>query len=418
MKKIGRGISDYHKMVTNNNYLVDKTMLIKDFIDNGDEVVLITRPRRFGKTLNMSMLSEFFDIRKNSKKIFVDTKIYNTEYMKFINQYPIIFISFKDCKGSKNQLIMQLMSEIKNEFQKYYFIFQQLDVFDQNDYNNIIHFLMNVNDNSLELISYSLKFLTKKLYDYYHKKVIVLIDEYDTPYIEAKSHHFYDDIHSSLSILLSSLLKDNIYLEKAMLTGIQRVIKENIFSDLNNITVCSVLDEKFSEYFGFSEIETKEFLKYYGLELNNDVKKMYNGYKIGKCDIYNPWSIINYASTGKLDKFWVNTGSNKMIRESINQLNDKELFNKEYDELIFNGNLKTSLDLTTSFQVEPSLESLWGLFVNAGYLTIIEEKKDSLGILYTLSIPNDEVKMEFKVLTADRMKSNINELTNMYKALC
>lgn len=418
MKTIGRGISDYRKMVTNNNYLVDKTMLIKEFIENGDEVVLITRPRRFGKTLNMSMLSEFFDMTKDSKELFCHTKISKSEYIKYINTYPVIYISFKDCKGQIQSLVNELKNNILNLYFQHEHIFENISLIEKNRFQRILSSIDNDDPSITGSMQISLSYLSQKLYEYYQKKVIVLIDEYDTPFLEAKTNGYYDEIHDSLSTLLSSVLKDNIYLEKAMLTGIQRVVKENIFSDLNNITVCSVIDDKFSEYFGFTKEETEELLEYYDLQLNDDVRMMYDGYRIGNHDMYNPWSIINYASTKRLDKYWVNTGSNKMIRSSIKMIIDKEMFQHEYDQLMFNGELITTLDLTTSFQVDPSIESLWGLFVNAGYLTVRDIiRRPRVNVRYQLEIPNDEVKSEFQVLTADRMNIEAKKLDQMYTSL-
>lgn len=419
MKKLGRGISDFRKVITSNNYFVDKTLMIKDIIDNNDEVVLITRPRRFGKTLNMSMLSEFFDITKDSQELFKETQIYQTDYMKYINQYPVVYISFKNCKGNRQNLVSDLKDNILNLYFEHEYIFKDLKSIEKNKYIRVINSIDNENEEINNSMQKSLYFLIKKLYDYYHQKVIIIIDEYDMPFIESKVNGYYDDIHDSLSGILSSILKDNQYLYKGILTGIQRVAKENIFSGLNNITVCTVVDELFSQYFGFTEEETRILLEYYGLELSEEVKEMYDGYRIGNSDMYNPWSIINYAITRILDRYWINTSANHMIRESMKKIDIKEMkiLNEGYDELILKGQLKTTLNLTNSFYEESSVEALWGLFVNAGYLTVKGIERKPYSTEYILEIPNREVRSEFEILTADRIKCDVNELYNMFRSL-
>ena len=197
---------------------------------------------------------------------------------------------------------------------------------------------------------------------------MVFIDEYDTPFIEAHVNGFYDEVRSGLSSLLHNALKASTSLQHAMLTGIQRVAKENIFSDLNNLVVCTVKDREYAQYFGFTEEETKTMLEYYGLELNEEVKAMYNGYRFGDEEIYNPWSVLNYASRRALEPYWVNTSSNKMIRKAME---GRDLtFARGYEKLIETGRLETLVRMETSFFEVSSTDSLWGLFVNAGYLTI------------------------------------------------
>jgi hypothetical protein len=296
-----------------------------------------------------------------------------------------------------------------------------MDEYDFSDFNIINNSLLNNEKDDLYNIDNSLFFLSKKIYEYYHKRVIILIDEYDTPFIEAKVNHYYDEIHNSLSILLSSSLKGNEYLDKAVLTGIQRVAKENIFSGLNNLTVCTMADKKYSQYFGFTTEETKELLEYYGLKLNDNVKNMYNGYRIGNHDIYNPWSIINYADTKELIPYWVNTSANVMIRDSIDKIliKDSKGFVDGYNELITQKEMKTSLNLSTSFYELETIESLWGLFVNSGYLTISKIIYNNIEMTrtYILKIPNREVEEEFKQITADYLKATTNRMSNMINAL-
>lgn len=250
-----------------------------------------------------------------------------------------------------------------------------------------------------------------KMEKYYHKKVMVFIDEYDTPFIEAHVNNYYSEIKSGLSMLLHNTLKSSTSLQYAMLTGIQRVAKENIFSDLNNLVVCTVKDEEYSQYFGFTEKETDELLKEYDLELNQDVKNMYNGYHFGNINIYNPWSIINYAQRKKMESYWINTSSNNMIKNSLKKVDSS--FGEQYEELISQGYLDTFVLLETSFYEEAEIGSLWGLFINAGYLTIDKQIRNNY---YRLVIPNEEVQNEFKSLTAYYLNAKDTDFENLYNA--
>ena len=294
MKKIPIGTKSFSRLVEGNYYFVDKTLMIKEFLDRGTDVTLITRPRRFGKTINMSMMAEFFDITKYSKEIFKGTKIMETPYVAEINQYPTIFISFANAKRDKETVVPTIRTQIQNQWDKYDFVFENLKGIDD-----------------------AISFLMERMEDYYGKEVMVFIDEYDTPFVEAHTGGFYDEVRGGLAGLLHNSLKTSTSLKYAMLTGIQRVAKENIFSDLNNLDVYTVIDNDYSEYFGFSIEETKELLEYYDLELNDEVKEVYDGYKMGDKEIYNPWSILNYARRKVLVPYWVNTSANTMLKQAI-----------------------------------------------------------------------------------------------------
>ena len=395
-KAIPLGVMDYKEFKENNYYTVDKTMMIKDFLSSKRKVTLITRPRRFGKTLNMSMLSYFFDITKDSKELFNDTKIMKTEYADEMNKYPTIFISFAGAKGNKESVIKFIKLAIRKEYERFEFIFADMTIFEKHDYDEIIMCLLDNNDLQLSHLNNGLSFLMEMLEKYYHQKVMLFIDEYDTPFIEAHVGSFYSEVKSGLSSLLHNALKLSPSLQYAMLTGIQRVAKENIFSDLNNLVVCTVVDDEYASYFGFVEEEVKELLEYYDLDFNEEVKGMYDGYHIGDFEIYNPWSIINYASRKKLIPYWVNTSANIMIKNAIK---DSDVgFQQEYERLIQDGRLETRMTLETSFYEYSSSSSLWGLLVNAGYLTI-EETVSPLNSIYTVRIPNQEVQREFIDLT-------------------
>lgn len=414
MKKIPTGIKSFRKLREENYYFVDKTLMIKDFLERGSEVTLITRPRRFGKTINMSMMSEFFDITKDSKEIFKGTKIMDTPYASELNQYPTIFISFADAKENKERIVKFIKNQFQLEYSRYNYIFKDMDEYEENDYRIINEGTKNNQNGTLQDIEKALFFLMRRLKKYYGKDVVLFIDEYDTPFIEAKTGNFYQEIKGSLATLLRSSLKNSDDLKYAMLTGIQRVAKENIFSDLNNLVVCDVTDQRYASYFGFTNNETQELLEYYGLELNDEVKKMYDGYHIGNQDIYNPWSLLNYADTQKLISFWVNTSANSMIKNALKQAD--YTFKNQYDKLIKESKLDTYVSMQTSFFEEANNSTLWGLFVNAGYLTVTKEINLLKG-KYRIEIPNEEVKQEFIKLTEYQLGLSSGTLDTVTESL-
>lgn len=413
-KALPIGVDDYRRLKENNYYAVDKTLMIEEFLQRQSIVTLITRPRRFGKTLNMSMMAEFFDITKDSKEIFNDTNITKSLYASNMNQYPTIFVSFANAKGDQINVVQQIKEQLRNEYNRYEHIFNNLSKFEEDDYKQVIDGLMSKSDGKLNNIIDALSFLMKILEKYYQRKVMLFIDEYDTPFIEAHVNGFYDKIKNGLASLLHNSLKTSNSLQYALLTGIQRVAKENIFSDLNNLVVCTVKDHTYDKYFGFNEQETKELLEYYDLKLNEDVKQMYDGYHIGKQEIYNPWSIINYADSHELQPYWVNTSSNKMIKKAM--IKKDQAFNQGYEKLVTKGYLQTLVHLDTSFFESRTTSSLWGLFVNAGYLTIA--KTISLrDRIYIIKIPNQEVQEEFMNLTAYYLDVSDTLLADLFYAL-
>lgn len=413
-KALPIGVDDYRRLKENNYYAVDKTLMIEEFLQRQSIVTLITRPRRFGKTLNISMMAEFFDITKDSKEIFNDTNITKSLYASNMNQYPTIFVSFANAKGDQINVVQQIKEQLRNEYNRYEHIFNNLSKFEEDDYKQVIDGLMSKSDGKLNNIIDALSFLMKILEKYYQRKVMLFIDEYDTPFIEAHVNGFYDEIKNGLASLLHNSLKTSNSLQYALLTGIQRVAKENIFSDLNNLVVCTVKDHTYDKYFGFNEQETKELLEYYDLKLNEDVKQMYDGYHIGNQEIYNPWSIINYADSHELQPYWVNTSSNKMIKKAM--IKKDQAFNQGYEKLVTKGYLQTLVHLDTSFFESRTTSSLWGLFVNAGYLTIA--KTISLrDRMYIIKIPNQEVQEEFMNLTAYYLDISDTLLADLFYAL-
>ena len=414
-KAIPIGVSDYERLRKEDYYFVDKSMMIQEFLRRKSIVTLITRPRRFGKTINMSMMAEFFDVTKDAKEIFKDTAIMDTEYAAEMNQYPTVFLSFASAKNSKQELTKAIKYQLRKEYDRHRQAFETtMTEFDADEYQKIRKALLDTENGEIDGIGNTLAFLIEKLEKHHGKKVMVFIDEYDTPFIEAHVNGYYEEIRGGLSSLLHNALKASTSLQHAMLTGIQRVAKENIFSDLNNLVVCTVKDQEYAQYFGFTEAETKAVLEYYGLKLDEEVKAMYDGYHFGKEEIYNPWSILNYADTGELAPYWVNTSSNKMIRKAMEGRD--QAFARGYEELIEKGKLETLVRMETSFFEVSSTESLWGLFVNAGYLTI-EKVISARDGRYVLRIPNEEVQQEFRDLTASYLNVSESNLSAMFNGL-
>ena len=414
-KELPIGISDYRKIKEEGYYVVDKTKLIEEFLRSKSGVTLITRPRRFGKTLNMSMLYEFLDITKDSKDIFKDTYIMQSEYASYMNQYPTIFLSFANVKGNHKEIVRHIKLLLRKEFDRFQYVFsQEMTEFQKDEYTRLKEALFALDNLEIYMISNALVFLMDQLYVYYGKRVMVMIDEYDTPFIQAKMSGCYDEIRSGLSEMLHQALKLSSSLQYAMLTGIQRVAKENIFSGLNNLKVRTVRDKQYASYFGFTNEEVQDLLSYYDIPFSEEVKKMYNGYRIGGIEIYNPWSMMNYADTQELVSYWVNTSENIMIKEAMKQSDIS--FQREYEQLLQYGSLTTMVRLETSFYEMSSTSSLWGLFVNAGYVTIQEIVSDR-NKMYTLVIPNEEVQDEFQSLTSSYLQVEDSELMKLYEAL-
>ena len=414
-KAIPIGVSDYERLRKEDYYFVDKSMMIQEFLRRKSIVTLITRPRRFGKTINMSMMAEFFDVTKDAKEIFKDTAIMDTEYAAEMNQYPTVFLSFASAKNSKQELTKAIKYQLRKEYDRHRQAFETtMTEFDADEYQKIRKALLDTENGEIDGIGNTLAFLIEKLEKHHGKKVMVFIDEYDTPFIEAHVNGYYEEIRGGLSSLLHNALKASTSLQYAMLTGIQRVAKENIFSDLNNLVVCTVKDQEYAQYLGFTEAETKAVLEYYGLKLDEEVKAMYDGYHFGKEEIYNPWSILNYASREVLEPYWGNTSSNKMIRKAMEGRD--QAFARGYEELIEKGKLETLVRMETSFFEVSSTESLWGLFVNAGYLTI-EKVISARDGRYVLRIPNEEVQQEFRDLTASYLNVSESNLSAMFNGL-
>lgn len=318
------GISDYKNLIDWNGYYVDKTMLIKEITDDMSSIILFTRPRRFGKTLNMSMIQRYFEkTDEDNSYLFRDKKIFNQGeyYTNGLGKYPVMFITLKDIKEDNyNSMYDRIKSMIVNLYDRFNFVLEsdKISASDQQIFRDIL--FEKANEGKYKD---SLKILPQILEKYYSQKVMILIDEYDTPINSAHVNGYEREAINFMRGFLSGALKDNSSVYKGILTGINRIAKENLFSGLNNIRIYTVLDKQYAQYFGITEDELKEMLKYYDMEFTMEVKQWYDGYNIGDYEIYNPWSILNYASDKTLKPYWVNTASNDLIVECMQNSNNR-----------------------------------------------------------------------------------------------
>ena len=411
MKRLAIGVSDFKKIIEGDFYYFDKTKLIEEIINDGSEVKLFTRPRRFGKTLNMSMLKYFFDIknREENKKIFKDLYIEKTEAFKEQGQYPVIFLSLKDLKAlTWEQMEKAIKSAISRLFSEYKYLLNDLDKFDTLTFENIL-----LKNTELEDLKEALKFLTRILYEKYNKKVVVLIDEYDSPLVSAYINGYYEKAKDFFKTFYSTVLKDNSYLQMGVLTGIIRVIKAGIFSDLNNLRTYTILSEMYTDSYGLTEEEVEKSLKYYGIEQEiSNVKDWYDGYKFGDSEVYNPWSILNFLEYKELRAYWVDTSGNDLIKDVLKKITKNTI---EALERLFNGEgLKQNISGTSDLSKLLSEDELWELMLFSGYLTV-EEKIDHKN--YILRLPNKEIKELFRDTFLEKYFGRGSKLLYLMEAL-
>ena len=389
MKRLAIGIDDFRKIIKEDCYYVDKTKFIADVLQDASNVKLFTRPRRFGKTLNMSMLKYFFDVRESeeNRELFNGLDIEKSKYIDEQGKYPTILISLKSIKYETwEESLEQLKSLISNLYNEFEYIRESLNESEIELFNDIWFKKENGE------YANSLKNLTSFLYKYYKKEVILLIDEYDIPLITAHKYGYYDEIINFYKIFLGEALKTNQYLKMGVLTGIIRVIRTGIFSDLNNLKVYSILEKKYSEFFGFTEEEVKEALQFFDIEEELvNVRYWYDGYKFGDSELYNPWSIINFLDGRELKNYWVGTSENFLIKNilenSTSRTNEilEKLFNEEEVEEAITG--------TSDLSILMDSKEVWELLLFSGYLTVKEKIDEDI---YSLKLPNMEVKKLFK----------------------
>ena len=390
MKRIGIGVSDFKHLIEEDFYYFDKTKFIDEIIKDGAQVKLFTRPRRFGKTLNMSMLKYFFDIKKadENRKLFKDLYIEKTESFKEQGQYPVVFLSLKDLKARTwEEMERKIIITLSDFLSEYEYLLNELTGINFENLKNIVYKKASIDD-----LTTALKFLTKILYEKYNKKIVVLVDEYDSPLVSAYINGYYEKAKNFFKIFYSSVLKDNNYLQMGVLTGIIRVIKAGIFSDLNNLRTYTILSDDYTDSYGLTEEEVEKSLKDYGIEAEiSNIKDWYDGYKFGDSEVYNPWSILNFLQDKKLRAYWVDTSGNDLINNVL-KMRNKNIITAL--ERLFNGDgLKQNLSGTSDLSKILSDDEIWELLLFSGYLTV-EEKINQDN--YILRLPNKEVKSLFR----------------------
>ncbi len=416
---VGIGIQSFEKLIMNQYFYIDKTDFIREWWENGDEVTLITRPRRFGKTLNMNMVECFFSIEyKDQGSIFEDLSIWKSEmYQKLQGTYPVIFVSFADVKEvgfyeAKNKICKL----IQLTFDKYRFLLEG-DLLTEREKEDFCEIANDIENSTFSL---SLKMLSFYLFRYYGKKVIILLDEYDTPLQEAYVYGYWKEMAGFMRSLFNSTFKTNPYLERAIMTGITRVSKESIFSDLNNLEVITTTSEKYENSFGFTEKEVWDVLAEWGLygERQN-VKDWYDGFIFGKTkDIYNPWSILNYLDKKRFSAYWVNTSSNSLIDMLIREGSTETKIAME--DLMQGKHLYREIDEQIVFeQLNEDENAIWNLLLASGYLKVENYtlNEDIGEELYELALTNKEVYIMFRKLIKKWFSNSASMYNGFIKAL-
>ncbi|MCF2628201.1 AAA family ATPase [Fusobacterium mortiferum] len=392
LKGLPIGVEDFKKIRETDCYYIDKTKIIEDLVIDKTEVKLFCRPRRFGKTLSMSTLRYFFDIKngEENRKLFDGLYISNSPLMSEQGKYPVIFISMKGVTGHTwKSSFSDIKLKIKELFKDYSYLVDSFDKYDKLDFEKYILDIENLGEADLKK---SLHILTKLLCKYYNQKVILLIDEYDSPILSAVEKGYYTEMKDFLRAFYGDALKTNEYLQMGVLTGIIRVTQAGIFSDLNNIENYTILKKSYSQYFGLLEAEVEEALRYYGIEYKLDeVRAWYDGYNFAGTEVYNPLSILKYIKEKELESYWINTSGNALIMEIIANSDDRVI--KDLEKLFEEKELETAVDLELDMGKSLLESDIWSLMLSSGYLTI-KEKIDRKN--YIIKIPNKEIRTFFK----------------------
>ena len=413
------GVENFERIIKDGYYYVDKSLLIEKMLENRTPVTLFTRPRRFGKTLNMSMLKYFFDIenKEENRRLFENLKISDSKYMSEQGKYPVIFISLKDLKADTwektFERLKELISDLYAEFES---MREKMNKRDKMKFDRIFFEKENTDYAS------SLKLLSNYLYKYYGKKVIVLIDEYDSPIINAFDKGYYNEAIEFFQVFYSSALKTNDSLKYGILTGITRIIKEGIFSGLNNLYVNTVLSKNYAEYFGLLESEVIEMLDYFNMKYKiEEVRSWYNGYLFGNEQIYNPWSIVNYLREKEIKSYWANISGNTLLENMLD--NAGESVYADLKRFTDGESIEKYIsDGTTIKSLLSSNDEIWQLFLYSGYLTKAEEQMEidvtsEYTNIYNLKIPNREIRSYFGSLFLNRFFGTEVKTNILIKAL-
>ena len=422
-RTVGIGHQDFEQLITNGYFYIDKTKFIEEWWESGDSVTLITRPRRFGKTLNMSMLEKFFSIRYAGRgELFEGLSVWEDKrYRQLQGTYPVISLSFANVKESNYDGVKYSINQILEDLYRKNIFLLEGELLTENEKE----YFRGVNSSMNEATaSWAVHKMSDFLSRYYGKKVIILLDEYDTPMQEAYVNGFWNDLAGFIRSLFNSSFKTNPYLERAVMTGITRVSKESIFSDLNNLEVVTTTSDKYETAFGFTEEEVFSALDEFGMsEKKMDVKRWYDGFTFGnKTDIYNPWSVIHYLDKGKLRAYWANTSSNALVSKLIREGNRD--VKQSFERLLSGEHLVTSIDEQVVYNMLDADETaIWSLLLASGYLKVIkttEHEGNELGtcaLNCELAITNYEVKLMFGGIIHGWFSDNISDYNDFIKAL-
>ena len=413
LKGIPIAIEDFKKIIETNCYYIDKTKFIEDILVDRAEVKLFCRPRRFGKTLNMSTLRYFFDIenKEKNRKLFNGLYIESSPMIKEQGKYPVIFLSMKGITGNTwKDSFSEIKVKIKELFKDFTYLVESLDKYEKVDFEKYILEINNLGEADLKK---SLHILTKLLYKYYNQKVVVLIDEYDSPIINSYEKGYYTEMKDFFKAFYGDALKTNEYLQMGVLTGIIRVAQAGIFSDLNNFTNYTILNNEYSQSFGLVESEVKAMLDYYniGYEMP-EVKAWYDGYSFGEDEIYNPWSVLKYVQFKKVKSYWVNTSGNTLILNMLLASNSTVFDN--LNDLIKGKDIMVYINESIRMGDNLSPNNIWEIMLFSGYLTVKETLNETM---FTLRIPNKEIQNLFKGLFVDAIFRESNSVGSLVQAL-
>ncbi|MBO5302803.1 MAG: AAA family ATPase [Lachnospiraceae bacterium] len=421
-RTVGIGIQDFEDILKGNYFYVDKTDFIREWWENGDSVTLITRPRRFGKTLNMSMLNRFFSIEYDGKgEIFEGLSIWEEEkYRQLQGIYPVINVSFASIKETNFEMTQLRMIELLQLIFERFSYLNHSEKLSENEWNYVNR--MRTEMTAFDAAS-ALYRLSELLYKHYGKKVIILLDEYDTPMQEAYVHGFWEEAVAFTRSMFNSTFKTNPYLERGMMTGITRVSKESIFSDLNNLEVVTTTSDKYATVFGFTEEEVFAGLDECGLTSEKEqVKEWYDGFIFGShADIYNPWSILNFLDKKKYTTYWANTSSNSLAGKLLREGNG--VIKEQFEELLQGKRLRVPVDEQIVYnQLDDNENAIWSLLLASGYLKVLSY--DDMGVMeyeeeacYELALTNREVRMMFRNMIKSWFRKKNTDYNAFIKAM-
>lgn len=431
-KNLPIGIEFYKKIVDENYYYVDKTLMIKELLDRQNYVSLFTRPRRFGKTLALDMIKTFFEKELDEDGNKIDNSHYfdgmkimseGEKYTQNMGQYPVIFLSLKSAKQpDMDTAVWMLKKQIANEYIRHQYVLNSDFLFETE--KKLYQEIISLTDDNRVYVD-AIAFLSRCLAKYHKQKVVILIDEYDVPLENAYFAGFYQEMMAFVRSLMESALKTNEDLKFAVITGCLRISRESIFTGLNNLNVISVISDSFADCFGFTKAEVSELLSYYELEDRlGDVQKWYDGYLFGKTEVYNPWSVTNYLNGIIADKityprpYWANTSSNSIIKELIENAND--VVKAELEDLMSQKTIiKPFHEDITYEDINSSPDNLWNFLLLTGYLKVVDNYFDGMKAYITMAIPNMEVRYiyESNIMEWFKRRSKLTDFTEMYRAM-